>query len=115
MAAAARPTSTQPLTIFRADRVAVSLKGKNGAWVCWRDRLSSRGLVLVSVPAEIIDFETRLAPLWLLWEVMLVLVVVVLVVVVVVDVEIRSCLVVTFTASPSRSVFVAQFSSAQRE
>ena len=99
------------------------MKGKNGAWVCWSDRLSSRGLVLVSVPAEIIDFETRLAPLWLLWEVIVLVeevVVVVMeeveevVVVVEVVVGIWSCLVVvTFTESPSRSVFVARLGPAQ--
>lgn len=119
MAAAASPTSTQPLTIFRADSVAVSLKGKNGAWVCWSDRLSSRGLVLVSVPAEIIDFETRLAPLWLLWEVMLmlVLVMVVVLVLVVVDEEIRVLSGRNFHCEPIQECFCCpvQLSSAQRE
>ena len=59
----------QPHTIFRADRVAVSLNGKKGeergceAW-CRRERLSSM------VPAEIRDLETRLAPRCPRWEAM---------------------------------------------
>ena len=98
------------------------MKGKKGAEeLCWRERLSSRGLVLVRVPAEIIDFDTRLAPRWLLWEVIVLVeevveqvVVVEMVVVEVAVMEIWSCLVlVTFTESPSRSVFVARLGPAQ--
>jgi len=55
MAAAPRPTSTHPQTIFNADSVAVSLNGKNA--VGCRDMLSCTGVVLVRVPAEIIDLD----------------------------------------------------------
>ena len=78
MAAAARPTNMQPQTILRAERVAVSLKGKKGEeeeW-CWRERLSSM------VPAEMRDLESlvlvlvrRLAPLCPLCEVILMMLV----------------------------------------
>ena len=55
MAAAPRPTRTEPHTILRAERVAVSLNGKKtvGNWV---DMDSSTG-VLAIVPAEIIDLD----------------------------------------------------------
>ena len=58
MAAAPSPTSTQPHTILSAASVAVSLKGKN-AVAGWRERLSSAAAVLVIVPAEIIDLDSR--------------------------------------------------------
>ena len=58
MAAAPSPTSTQPHTILSAASVAVSLKGKNAVAGC-SERLSSAAAVLVIVPAEIIDLDSR--------------------------------------------------------
>ena len=55
MAAAPSPTRTHPHTIFSAESVAVSLKGKKP--VGWMDMLSSKGVLLCIVAAEIIDFD----------------------------------------------------------